>query len=318
MIINGTRLLQFIFFIFLTSGLHAQGLQDMLKGDSTVQGYSADSTRKPKSTDTVKVDSTLLEKFPISEVGTSLYGSTVRSYIDSHPYYKASAPARKMENGRRQVPRSDWIFYLFTVSLGFFGIIRMSFTRYMDDLFKVFFNRVLRQNQLREQLAQNSIPSLLMNIFSILSGGTFLYFLDLAGVRIHNGESWRTLCLYVLGLFVLYVGKYLLIRFAGWLTGKKEVAAGYIFIVFMINKMAGIFLIPMSIMLAFSTSNNRQPFFIISMILLGILIIFRSTKAFGYLRKELKINVLHFIFYVFSCEVLPILVLEKALRGLIL
>jgi hypothetical protein len=290
----------------------------MMKDDRSVQGYSGDSTLKAISRDTIIVDTTLLKKFTFSDSDPSLYGNAVRSYIDSHPYYNTSAPARKMENGRRQVPRSDWIFYLFTASLGFFGIIRMSFTRYMDDLFRVFFNKVLRQNQLREQLAQNSLPSLLMNIFSILSGGTFLYFLDLVGVRRNSGESWRTLGLYVLGLFVLFVCKYLLLRFAGWLTGKKEVAAGYIFIVFMINKMAGIFLFPMSIMLAFSTSSNRQAFFIISMALLGILMIFRFTKAFGFLRKELRINILHFIFYVFSFEALPILVLEKALRGLIL
>lgn len=318
MIITGNRFFQLIFFIFLSAGLSAQDLQEMRKGDSSVQVLNGDSTLKGQSVDTIIVDTTLLEKFRFSESSPSLYGRAVRTYIDAHPYYKASATARKMENGRRKVPRSDWIFYLFTFSLGFLGIIRLSFTRYIDDLFRVFFNKVLRQNQLREQLAQNSIPSLLMNIFSILSGATFLYFLDLASVRRFHGESWKTLGLYVLGLFVLYVGKYLLLRFAGWLTDKKQVASGYIFIIFMINKMAGIFLFPMSIMLAFSTPYNRQVFFIISMVLLVSLVIFRFTKAFGYIRKELKINILHFIFYVFSFEVLPILVLEKAIRGLFL
>jgi hypothetical protein len=41
-------------------------------------------------------------------------------------------------------------------------------------------------------------------------------------------------------------------------------------------------------------------------------------RAYDYVSKSLKINILHFIFMVFSFEVLPILLIGKALGNLFL
>jgi hypothetical protein len=37
------------------------------------------------------------------------------------------------------------------------------------------------------------------------------------------------------------------------------------------------------------------------------------VRAYDYVSKELKVNILHFFFMVFSFEVLPILLIAKAL-----
>lgn len=104
----------------------------------------------------------------------------------------------------------------------------------------------------------------------------------------------------------------------GWLSGRPKEATSYIFIVFMINKVGGILLLPVSLMLAYRMDADRAIWINIASILVGILFMIRMFRAYDYVSKSFKINILHFIFMVFSFEVLPILLIGKALGNLFL
>ena len=63
------------------------------------------------------------------------------------------------------------MFYLIAGIVLLLAFFKYFNSRYFTNLFRVFFNTSLRQSQLTDQLLQAKLPSLLFNLFFILSGG---------------------------------------------------------------------------------------------------------------------------------------------------
>jgi hypothetical protein len=189
----------------------------------------------------------------------------------------------------------------------------MAFPKYFHDLFRVFFNSSLRQKQIREQLIQEPLPSLMLNIFFVFSAGGFLYFLARQYGFTKPYNQWLAFGFCILLLIAVYLVKFILLRFVGWVFSKQSEAETYTFIVFMINKIAGLVLLPVSIVMAFSNYQDAQPVISIAIFLLVILLVYRLVRSFGAIHKSLKINQLHFLLFVFAFEVVPIMLLYKVL-----
>ena len=247
-----------------------------------------------------------------------IYGPSIGGYMLMHSFFRLDIPVRPWLISPRQRPATDWIFYLFTCCLFYVGIMRLLFPRYMGNLFLVFRNVVHRQKQLRDQVAQNALPSLLLNLFFCISGGIFLFFLWRPDLSNTQWPPYRAIFALIALLMAIGLGKYMLVMLTGWLSGRPKEATSYMFIVFMINKVGGILLLPVSLMLAYRMDADRAIWINIAWILVGILFMIRMFRAYDYVSKSLKINILHFIFMVFSFEVLPILLIGKALGNLFL
>ena len=55
---------------------------------------------------------------------------------------------------------------------------------------------------------------------------------------------------------LIYLVKYCALKFTGWVTGLKEITNTYVFVIFLINKIIGIFLVPFIVILAFSENAD--------------------------------------------------------------
>ena len=299
----------------------------VLKGqDSLVVRGSNDSlVSKPRVLDSATLkpamDSTKaviadLSRFPAGDK-SNIYGNMVGSYIDAHPYLKVNAPSVRMQSLVRTPQDTDWIFYLFAASLIYLALIRLSFPKYFYDLFRVFFNTSLRQKQIKEQLIQEPFPSLMLNIFFFFSGGIFLYFLARHYGYTKSYSPLLALGFCILMLIAIYFVKYLVLQFMGWIFGKQYEAEIYAFVVFMVNKIAGLVLLPLAIILAFSNPDEIEPVIATGLFILFILLVYRLIRAYSAIYKSLKINQLHFILFVFAFELVPILLLYKVLNNLL-
>jgi hypothetical protein len=74
----------------------------------------------------------------------------------------------------KQVQHKEWLFYYLLGIAFLFGLLRISYLRYFNDLFRVFFRTSLRVNQIREQLVQSGLQSLLFNGLSSILIKNFL------------------------------------------------------------------------------------------------------------------------------------------------
>jgi hypothetical protein len=192
-------------------------------------------------------------------------------------------------------------------------MLRRAFPKYFSDLFRLFFRTTLKQRQLRDQLTQTPLPSLLFNGFFVLSGGLYITFL-LKHFAIDPLESfWITFLYACMGLIACYFVKYAGLKICGWLFSMDEAADSYVFIVFIVNKMAGILLLPLLLMLAFSLGEVYTAGLGFSWCLLGGLLIYRFILTYGAVRNQVKLNMFHFFLYIAAFEIAPLLLVYKAL-----
>jgi hypothetical protein len=241
----------------------------------------------------------------------SLYGPYAGGVIAADPIFHAGAAALRVPMLVRKIDNRDWIFYFYCALLLFLSFIQLAFDRYFVDLFRVFFNTSLRQKQIREQLTQAPLPSLLLNILFFISGGAFIYFL-LEHYSLNTGyPAAIEILVSVGGIALIYLGKYIFITLLGWVFDKKEASENYLFNVFMVNKIAGLVLIPLGILLAYSSSGWKDVIITLTAIFLAALVLMRMVRCYAAVSHPLKINLIHFLVFMGAFEIIPLLVIYR-------
>ena len=227
---------------------------------------------------------------------------------------ETTLPERILKEGEKKLfTGKELLFYYLVFLFILFGLMRRAFAKYFYDLFRVFFKTTLKQRQTQEQLLQSPLPSVFMNSFFVLSAGLYANFL-LQYFQLSIVENFWLQYLYcAAALAVIYIVKYLGLKITGWLFNVSEATDSYIFIVFIINKIIGIFFLPFLLLLAFTTDPLYSSAMIISWFGIGILLIYRFILSYGAVRKEVKLNSFHFILYILGFEVIPLLLIYKLL-----
>ena len=207
----------------------------------------------------------------------------------------------------------DSLFYLLVGILFYFALIRVFFEKYFNNLMTLFFRVSLRQQQIREQVLQTPLPSLLLNILFIISAGLYACFL-LHYSRIGAGIRFWVLYLYcMLLLSAVYLIKFLVLKFIGWVFSISRATDIYVFIVFLVNKMLGIFLLPFLIIITFSSTGIREIFITVSLAMVFVLWSYRVLAAYRPVRNEIKLTPFYFFLYLCAFEIAPLLLIYKVL-----
>lgn len=231
--------------------------------------------------------------------------------LDSNIFLNFKGKPQALAVTLRMNGSAEYFFYIFAALFLLLGLLRTIFSRFFTTMFRVFFNTSLRQNQLTDQLEQAALPSLLFNIFFVLSMGLYIYILYEHYNIHHDYINWVYLGLCMLTVAVCYTVKYVSLLFTGWLTNHKPEAKIYIFSIFLLNKINGMLLLPFTILIAFSTYKLADYASIISLFILAILLLSRFFRTYGLLQNRLKLNGMHFLIYIISLEILPILLIYK-------
>ncbi|HMI59401.1 MAG TPA: DUF4271 domain-containing protein [Puia sp.] len=215
-----------------------------------------------------------------------------------------------------QIHRSnskDSLFYLLVGILFYFALTRVFFEKYFNNLLTLFFRVSLRQQQIREQVLQTPLPSLLLNILFVMSGGLYACFL------FHYSQIGASIRFWVLYLYcmlllgTIYLVKFLVLKFIGWVFSISRATDIYIFIVFLVNKMLGIFLLPFLIIITFSGPGIREIFITISLAMVFILWSYRVLAAYRPIRNEIKLTPFYFFLYLCAFEIAPLLLIYRVL-----
>src|SRR6185312_13371292 len=207
----------------------------------------------------------------------------------------------------------DSLFYLIVAILFYFAGVRMAYEKYFDNLLTLFFRVSLRQQQIREQVLQTPLPSLLLNILFILSAGLYACFL-LHYSSLGAGARFWVLYLDCMALLAaIYFVKFLVLKFTGWVFSISRATDVYIFVVFLVNKMMGIFLLPFLIVIIFSGQEWREVFITISLAMIFVLWGYRILASYRPVRNEIKLTPFYFFLYLCAFEIAPLLLIYKVL-----
>ena len=107
----------------------------------------------------------------------------------------------------------EFLFYLLGSVAFLLGLFKVFYSRYFNNIFRVFFNTSLRQNQLTDLLLQARLPSMLFNIFFMISGGIYAWLL----LKYYNpsatGNNYVLISLSIAFIGCIYAAKYFVLKF---------------------------------------------------------------------------------------------------------
>ncbi|HVG42840.1 MAG TPA: DUF4271 domain-containing protein [Chitinophagaceae bacterium] len=230
----------------------------------------------------------------------------------SNPFYKFNSPIFVTEE-KRKWNGKEGLFYAALGLIVFFAIVKNNFSKYLQDLFRLFFRSTLKQRQIKEQLMEAPLPSLLFNLIFIISGALFLNLL-FQHFKLGNEYNFWLLLLYTTGgLAAVYFVKFVSLKLCGWLFRLSEATDAYTFIVFTTNKILGIALLPFIVLLAFADGLLYQIAFSLSIIVIAIMFLYRFFLSYGAIHKGVRIDFFHFLLYLLAFEIAPLLLINKAL-----
>lgn len=284
----------------------------------------ADTTQQqvPQRVDSLTIDTvpTITQADPVilnHEVSRSWHPDTAFAIayqiLQQHPYFGFKTTPVVINSGLKQFRGKEILFYVLIGFLLLFALLRQTFAKYFNDLFRLFFRTTLKQRQIREQLIQTPLPSLIFNGFFVLTTGFYInLLLHYYGVQPFD-NFWLLYFYCCLALSVIYLVKYVGLKITGWLLNMNEAANAYIFVVFIINKVIGIFLLPFIVLLSFMNGNAFFVALVLSWCGIALLLLYRLLLTYVSVRNLVRFNLFHFLVYLLAFEVAPLLLVYKAL-----
>jgi hypothetical protein len=225
----------------------------------------------------------------------------------------AKKPTVHLQAGiERNIIDRDLVFFVLIFILFFLGLIRTSFPKYFNSIFSLSFQATFRQTQTREHMAQNAFPAFMLNVLFILSGGLFITLF----AQFNNWTAilfWQLFVYSTSILAIIYLIKYFVILFTGWVFNATDSATEYRFIVFLINKLLGILLIPCLFLIAYADDDIKKISITTALCVAVFMIALRYLISLARIRKNLRITAFHFFIYLCAVEIMPMLVIYKIL-----
>lgn len=307
------RTLYLIIFFIIATGLqtYSQVVPDSTT-DFTDSLQVADSI--PHAADSLAtVTPIVLNRDSMNAVEARIAMDRVQAILASNKLYRFRNPPFRLTMSERRANSDERVFYFLLGLLLFYALIRMFFFKYLNNLLTLFFRVTMRQQQIREQVLQTPLPSLLLNLLFVISGGLYLTFLARYLNVVQNASQWVLLAYSIGFISVIYAGKYIFLKFTGWVFNVSNATDTYIFIVFLVNKMIGMFLLPFLLIMAFPSSALYEPVVVLSLLLLALLFLYRFFISYRPIRNEIKVGKFHFFLYLCAFEIAPLLLIYKVL-----
>lgn len=236
---------------------------------------------------------------------------SIRKLISENKYLNLNAePVYFLEEPHR-VSGKEFLFYCLCAVLLILAVFKTIFSGYFKNLFRVYFNTSLRQTQLSDQLEQAKLPSFILNIFFTITAGIYIWLLFryYHPPRLISAKVLLPFC--IVSVAAIYFIKYCLLKFMGWVSAVPQTTNKYIFAIFLVNKITGIILVPIIILLAFSSASWRMIITNGSFFIIGLFFLSRYFKSYTALDKKVRIHPFHFVIYIAAAEVIPLLLIYK-------
>ncbi len=221
--------------------------------------------------------------------------------------------ASKWEKAKEKIATHTPI-YLVIYSILLAIIMAVLNTLFRSDLkqtFRAFTNQNILSLSFRQKLDSYRSAGIILQFFYLFSGGLFI-FLVMKHFQIEiDLPDFVVLGLVVLGLMIITFLRYsLLILVASIFPFSKEVNL-YKYIISVYDYVIGVILFPLSIIIAFAPQNISEPVMWLALGLIALIYVYRSFRGLVVASKYLLFHKFHFILYLCTVEIAPIMILMK-------
>jgi hypothetical protein len=215
---------------------------------------------------------------------------------------------------RKSEVRPAWFFGLFILQLLALIYLKVTYYRRIEEYFKAYFNLNLSQQLFREQETALSFQALIMMFNFFLSCSLLIYLLLDYFYDLSNNDSFFVFVKILLVVIVIYTAKYSGYRFLELIFPFYETMRFFRFTYFMNQKLLGVLLIPFIYVALYAGPKVSEIFLHASAGLFILSVMIRSIKGVMIGAKYLRQNTFHFLIYICTFEIAPLLILVKWLQ----
>jgi hypothetical protein len=214
---------------------------------------------------------------------------------------------------RPQSPEK-WLFYFILILAGIVVFVKSVFTRYFNELWRSFFNLNNAMLMMRQQDIAFSVPGLLLSINFYVVVAIYIF------LKVHQLKIQTPINDVVLiGILVLFIMAFIMFRFfiyraSMMMFSKKSELESISFIDLMQLEFAGIIMVPTVLVLAFSSSAIIDYLWLASYLLIAAILGYRLILGWRIGGRLIFQNWFHFILYICSVEIAPILIIVKSVQ----
>ncbi len=211
-----------------------------------------------------------------------------------------------------------WIMVLIVISIMIIGYLFSAFHSRFVSMLRAFF-LIRFSNQLsREEYSLTHPVSAFLSLNFIISCSLFIYqSISSKSVFYLTYESnFSSFLIVVFCVTIIYLVKTVSIKILGFVLEKQLVANEYIFILFLVNQITGIGLIPIIIFIAYGKKSIESGFIYIGIAFLIFAFIVRIGKGIVSSLSSRQVTPFYIILYLCTFEILPLLLGFKLLERL--
>ena len=239
--------------------------------------------------------------------------SATAKWQESPPSVFAALNAGKIiTNPTRKHP--VWLFVIFILQLFILVYIKITSIKKVEESVKAYFNINLSQQLFREQESAVSFSVLLQMINFIISCTVMLYLLVDYFFQPPLGDSLKIAAAIFMGTTAIYFFKYIGYRILSVIFPFSEEIDLFRFNYFLNQKLLGILLVPLVYSAAYSPAPYSYYVLSASIALFILCMGIRSVKGLVIGSRYLQRNTFHFLLYICTFEIAPVLVLVKWLQ----
>lgn len=253
------------------------------------------------------------------EVSTPLGPDTVYQLRDDYLMPELFSNLEGEYNDMQQIrnaPRTDrdssrLYLLLFAMLIGL-AFLRTQFERELRSFWRSLTNLNIAQQAYREEDLTRTPQNLLMQFLFLLSFSLWITLVAASfGRPLVPDNDWLSLGVALLFATVVFVARELLRWFVGTVFRQQGAFGLFRYHIHILNGLAGIVLVPLLFLQAFSVSDISHIAAIIVAIVLGIFYLWRSFKGIQLGMGGSGSGRLHFILYICTLEIAPALVLFR-------
>ncbi|MCC6459930.1 MAG: DUF4271 domain-containing protein [Saprospiraceae bacterium] len=154
-----------------------------------------------------------------------------------------------------------------------------------------------------------SAPYFLLYVSFLLNAGAFIFLIArFFSPKMFNNFGFLAICM--LSSFGLFLSKHVLLRLVNWLFPVDAEVRRYNFLIIIFNCVLGLFLVPFNFLVAFAQAY--QGFLVFwTLGLAAVFYAYRSLRATAIGQKFFSGHLFHFLLYLCTIEIAPVIILIK-------
>lgn len=219
----------------------------------------------------------------------------------------------------RNTAREEWLIALLVLILSIIAYLRVSYYRRFTQLISASFDFQLSNQIVREESALTQRVSIFLTaIFWVALPIYLLQIIKYFRVPVYFSGPYAGLIVFLLLLIlvgIMYGMKVSSIRLLGSIFKVEKETEAYIFNVFLYNKLSGLLLLPIVILIRFMPEDFSRFFFLTGLAILGVSFLARVVRGFLIGLSKKGVSIVHLVLYFCTLEILPLVLVAKFLSN---